>query len=76
MLCFEYLLAILIFHLLNPPTGLELVISHHCAVVQVSATLNKKNHFSNLECLNKILLTESWGSSSFFVSKSGVLISL
>ena len=32
MLCFEYLLAILIFHLLNPPTGLELVISHHCGV--------------------------------------------
>ena len=24
-------------------------------------------HFSNLECLNKISLTESWGSSSFFV---------
>ena len=29
-------------------------------------------HFSNLECLNKISLTESWGSSSSFVSKSGV----
>ena len=29
-------------------------------------------HFSNLECLNKISLTESWGSSRFFYSKSGV----